>query len=92
MENTGTLAALLQAGHNDRVVTTTDNGWIEIRLDSAYKVNPTAKLDFLRIAGGEGEWTLYQLSDNGVCRGQATFIGTMVAALYGAIDTYFETL
>lgn len=90
---TADLAEMLQAGREaEYLVTTTTEGWIEIRNNPARQIDPSKKLDFLRIAGGEGEWTLYHLTPKGICQGQATFVGSFTSALYGAVIDFFETL
>lgn len=92
--HTAETAELLQAGHQaDYTVTTTAEGWIEIRNNPDRQIDPTAKLDYLRIVPEDDNyWHLYHLTHNGVLKGDATFNNSMSGYMYGAVTTFFETL
>lgn len=87
-------AALLQAGKEDEyVVTTTPQGWIEIRNHPSRQLNPAAQLDFLRIVQeDDAAWTLYQLTANGVLKGEARFSNSLGGYLFTVVANFFESL
>lgn len=89
-----TTANTIQAGNADTfTVTITERGWIDIRNNPARQIDPTAKLDFLRVvAEDENYFRLIQLTHNECIKGEATFSGALAGAMYEAIATFFETL
>jgi hypothetical protein len=91
---TQTTAELLQAGNEDTyTVTTTANGWIEIRNNPARQLDPTTKLDFLRLVREDDNyWRVYHLTHNEVLKGEATFSNSFAAVLYSVVADFFATL
>jgi hypothetical protein len=91
---TNQTAELLQAGNDATYrVTTNAKGWIEIRNNPARQIDPAAKLDYLRLwQEDDNYWRLVHLTHNGVLKGEATFSNSLVGAMYGVVNTFFETL
>lgn len=86
---------LLAAGahHYGMVVTTTERGWIECRVDPQRQLNPNAKLDFVRLVQeDEGYWKLYHLTHNEIVRGEATFSHSLIGSMYAVVHGIFECM
>ena len=74
------------------VVTTTPQGWVEVRVSPAAALRD--ELDFIRVVGGDcdGSVNVYHMKHNGVDRGEAVFDGSLSAFALGFVREMTEVI
>jgi hypothetical protein len=73
-------------------VTITGRGWIDIHNNPARQIDPTAKLDFLRLVSDDGQWRVIHLTHNETLKGEATLSHSFVGHLHGMVTDFFANL
>lgn len=74
---------------NDYQVTTTSQGWTEIRVRPERAIGD--KTDFARVVIEDCQYRLIHLTHNEVCKGEATFSGSTVGYLPAVVREFCET-
>ena len=70
-------------------VTTTEQGWIEVRVSGAWALSD--KLDFVRaVILDDHHVRLIHLTHNEICKGEASFSGSMLAYLPALVREFCE--
>lgn len=75
---------------SDFQVTTTPQGWTEVRVRPERAIGD--KLDFARIVTADNTYRLIHLTHNEVCRGEATFVGSMLGFLPAVVREFCEVV
>ncbi|SLE16140.1 Uncharacterised protein [Mycobacteroides abscessus subsp. bolletii] len=73
---------------SDFQVTTTPQGWTEVRVRPERAIGD--KIDFVRIVTDDSTYRLIHLTHNAVCKGVATFSGSMIGLLPAVVREFCE--